>query len=966
MKTTITLLLMLMLAVGLAAVTELVDFNDTANLISLFNPGATPAFTNLSTGGLGNSGAVSIPDISYAVWTRKKGFAVPALGETATLSAYFQISGNYGYSGLGFAQADANEQYDAMITSSSAIGMIFHGGGGYFANNDVLHELDWYLSPGDLVEGEWYKMIFTVTYQGANAYDVAMQIWNSDSDGVLGTLFTSQSQTGLVNPNFAALSTMYPYFTNSRSRSGYMDNFETQATEFNATTLFSGAGEGTPANPYVITTPAQLDETRNFLSSSFILGNDIDLNVSPYNTGRGWEAIGTQPNDYTILDLSGATGGTFSITAYDTMAEMNRTTLPISFDATAEAIQYALTNGYNLMAEVTELGANVFGIADIESINTASLEGIVDIQSVEQYPFSGVFNGNGKTINNLYINRTYGRNQGLFGSTSHASILNLTLSNVNVTGTMYVGGLAGYVENTTINNCHSNGDILGFTNTGGLLGNIFNGFDNVVSNCSSSGTVTSVSLYGGLIGVCNGTPISTSFSTSDMTGLGNGYIGGGLVGALGGATVNNCYATGSISTIYGGYLGGLIGMNFGEVYNSYSIGAILGSTSYKGGLFAMGEDTATGCYWNTETSGQEYASGGVTYTGTMGRTTSEMTYPYAANTCEGWDFANVWRVDATHTLNNGYPCLLPPDYLNALGVTAGETVITVTGGNANAGTGFIPEINISGFTPTQTFTFVGTGNLTITIATLAQMGAYWQSGEWHTVLNSGGQVVFEIDFNIRGTVEIPVVLGDGSPTLPVELSSFNAVQTTLNYVQLNWTTQSETGVVGYYVYRSATDDLSMAAGVSALIDAANTSQVQSYSFVDTEVSPGTWYYWLQNLDMDGSSNYHGPVSVILTEDTISTPDIPLITSLNNIYPNPFNPSTTISYGLAKAEKVNIQIFNIKGQLVRNLLSEPRQIGNYRIVWNGTDDRGQSLGSGMYFMKMTAGKYSKTSKVIMLK
>jgi len=965
MKTTIILTLMLMLAVGLAAITELVDFNDTANLVSLFNPSSTPEFTNVSTGGLANSGAVAIPDNSDAVWTRKTGYAVPVLGETRTLSAYFQISGNAGYSGLGFAETNVNEQMDAMITSSSSIGMIFHGGGGYFANNEVLYEVDWYLSPGDLVVGEWYKVIFTMTYQGDNTFDAAFQIWNSDSDGVLGELFTSQSQTGLVNQNVAGLTEMYPYFTNSGERSGYMDNFEIQYDELPSTPIFSGAGEGTPASPYVITTVGQLDEVRNFLSSDFILANDLDLDVSPYNTGLGWEAIGTQPNPYTILDLSGATGGTFTITAFYLISGTNKTTGAIPFDATAAEIQTALSTGYILMTEVTELGAHVFGIADIESVNTGSLAGIVDIQSVEQFPFSGVFNGNGKTISNLYINRTYGRNEGLFGATSHGSILNLTLNNANVTGTAYVGGLAGYAENSTINNCHSNGNIYADMYTGGLLGNIFNGFDYFVSNCSSSGTVNSAMMYGGLIGVCNGTPISTSFSTSALTGRGNGYGGGGLVGALGSGTVNNCYATGSITST-GGYLGGLVGLTYGEVYNSYSIGAISGNTSYKGGLFGAGEFIGSGDYWNTETSGQEYASGGVNYEGTMGRTTSDMTYPYAVDTYVGWDFANVWRVDATHTLNNGYPSLFAPDYLNGLEVTVGAAAITVTGGNANIGTGTIPEITIPDFTPTQTFTFVGTGNLTISITTLAQMGAYWQLGEWHTVLNSGGQVVFEINFNSRGTVEIPVVLGDGSPTLPIELSSFSAVQTVSNYVQLNWTTQSETGVVGYYVYRSATDDLSIATGVSSVINAGNTSQVQSYSFVDREVSPGTWYYWLQNLDMDGSSNYHGPVSVTLTADTNSTPNIPLITSLNNIYPNPFNPSTTISYGVANAERVNIQIFNIKGQLVRNLLSESRQSGNYRIVWDGTNDRGQSLSSGMYFMKMTAGKYSKTSKVLMLK
>ncbi|MDZ4183263.1 MAG: hypothetical protein U1B83_10360, partial [Candidatus Cloacimonadaceae bacterium] len=102
-------------------------------------------------------------------------------------------------------------------------------------------------------------------------------------------------------------------------------------------------------------------------------------------------------------------------------------------------------------------------------------------------------------------------------------------------------------------------------------------------------------------------------------------------------------------------------------------------------------------------------------------------------------------------------------------------------------------------------------------------------------------------------------------TLPVELSSFTAVLTAQNYVKLDWVTQSETGVMGYYIYRSIDTSLAHAMVVSPMIESANSSQTQSYSFTDTEVYPGTYYYWLQNVDLGATSNFFGYNLVTVTE-----------------------------------------------------------------------------------------------------
>lgn len=84
------------------------------------------------------------------------------------------------------------------------------------------------------------------------------------------------------------------------------------------------------------------------------------------------------------------------------------------------------------------------------------------------------------------------------------------------------------------------------------------------------------------------------------------------------------------------------------------------------------------------------------------------------------------------------------------------------------------------------------------------------------------------------------------------------------------------------------------------------------------------------------------------------------------YPNPFNPETTIEYFTEKAAPVQITIYNQKGQVVRKLEAEAEAKGTHSIVWDGTDDRGQSVGSGVYYYHMLSGKYSSTRKMVLMK
>ncbi|MCB5224433.1 MAG: chitobiase/beta-hexosaminidase C-terminal domain-containing protein, partial [Candidatus Cloacimonadaceae bacterium] len=97
-------------------------------------------------------------------------------------------------------------------------------------------------------------------------------------------------------------------------------------------------------------------------------------------------------------------------------------------------------------------------------------------------------------------------------------------------------------------------------------------------------------------------------------------------------------------------------------------------------------------------------------------------------------------------------------------------------------------------------------------------------------------------------------LGGGDPPVPVELSSFTATISAQNYITLTWVTQTETGLRGYYVFRAPANDLASAQIVSPMIASMNSSEQQSYVYEDRELyESGTYYYWLQANDLDGSS-----------------------------------------------------------------------------------------------------------------
>jgi len=105
------------------------------------------------------------------------------------------------------------------------------------------------------------------------------------------------------------------------------------------------------------------------------------------------------------------------------------------------------------------------------------------------------------------------------------------------------------------------------------------------------------------------------------------------------------------------------------------------------------------------------------------------------------------------------------------------------------------------------------------------------------------------------------------------------------------------------------------------------------------------------------------------EEYVADSDIvlPFATSeLQGNYPNPFNPSTTISFSLEVSGFVSLDVYNIKGQKVRSLVSDVRGAGEHQVVWNGCDEQGRSVGSGVYFYRLDTGGYIGVKKMVMVR
>jgi hypothetical protein len=308
------------------------------------------------------------------------------------------------------------------------------------------------------------------------------------------------------------------------------------------------------------------------------------------------------------------------------------------------------------------------------------------------------------------------------------------------------------------------------------------------------------------------------------------------------------------------------------------------------------------------------------------------------------------------------------------GITGEAGYITVTTGYASLGAPYA-DAGLD-------FVFTGVDFAGATISITHNLGfpparlAYkiGDGESWTVITNPGGwtdtDAAFTVPGGAKGDNDVYIVFSDSEEeTLPITLTSFTATLNGTNGVRLLWLTATETGVLGYYVYRAISDDMANAVKVSQLIGGTNTSTQQTYMFNDPEVEQDTGYfYWLEGLDVDGGVEVYGPIAVttLNTNDNNSAPVLPLLTELSGNYPNPFNPTTTISYALHKAATVRFQIYNNRGQCVKTQTVKHNAPGFYSLPFEAKDVSGRELSSGIYYCRMTVENQTYTRKMVLMK
>ena len=203
-------------------------------------------------------------------------------------------------------------------------------------------------------------------------------------------------------------------------------------------------------------------------------------------------------------------------------------------------------------------------------------------------------------------------------------------------------------------------------------------------------------------------------------------------------------------------------------------------------------------------------------------------------------------------------------------------------------------------------------------------------------------------------------------TLPVELTSFELLETRNDGITLQWVTESEINNLGFNLDRKTpiTDWSQIASYIThpALQGQGSVSHQTIYTFTDNTVQENESYdYRLSDVDYDGNVEYHS-----LQLMGVSSTNIPEQFILYPNYPNPFNPVTNITYDIPEATDVTLEIYNVMGQRVRTLAQGNHEPGRYQIVWSATDDIGQALSSGMYIYRIQAGDFVSVKKLVLMK
>ena len=174
-------------------------------------------------------------------------------------------------------------------------------------------------------------------------------------------------------------------------------------------------------------------------------------------------------------------------------------------------------------------------------------------------------------------------------------------------------------------------------------------------------------------------------------------------------------------------------------------------------------------------------------------------------------------------------------------------------------------------------------------------------------------------------------------------------------VELEWSISSDTNISKFIIERSPDNSNYKEIGH---IKAKGKANSKNYKFIDKSVTEGKYYYRIKLVRSDGSIAYSPEVQVIVTP--------PVRFTLRQNYPNPFNPRTEICYDLPYDADVHLAVFNELGQHVRTVVHTRQLAGQKVVEWNGLDDNGFRVATGIYLYRLTVNSCSSVKKMMLLR
>lgn len=246
---------------------------------------------------------------------------------------------------------------------------------------------------------------------------------------------------------------------------------------------------------------------------------------------------------------------------------------------------------------------------------------------------------------------------------------------------------------------------------------------------------------------------------------------------------------------------------------------------------------------------------------------------------------------------------------------------------------------------------------------LAPPAAFAQYDVPHAVLSGGGGISTgsHIIYGAVGQPMIGIVTGPsnrvkGGFWYLAEISSTVDVAIAMFYgelfedvVVLTWALSEGATFEGYNVYRSETTE--------EAFERINEALVIDLTYRDRTAEPGKSYLYRVGAVDEGRETFTPAM-------TIALPPKPL--TLYQNYPNPFNPSTSIAFYNPRMDRVSIIIYDVTGSKVRTLLDGTMPVGKHVIPWDGRNDGGNAVGSGVYCYRLIAGKKAMTKKLVIVR